>query len=131
MHHRIVFSSDHLVLEYDVLANYLHAIWGREQTGSTIQAGYEQILLTLQHEFCHRLLDNHRAIEGIWIEAAEWVSQDWYPRAQRAGLQAHAIVYAAEFFGRRSTEEVVRRIAGGAVVGFEEVDVARRALLSM
>ncbi|MBC6606617.1 hypothetical protein H8B13_07290 [Hymenobacter sp. BT188] len=130
MHHRILFVADHLVLEYDALANYLHAIWGREQTLETIQAGYEQILLTLQREHCHRLLDNHGAIHGIWTDSADWLSQNWYPRARRAGLEAHTVVFATEFFGRRSTEEVLRRIAGGVIVGFEDVEVARRALLA-
>ena len=129
MQHRVLLVSDHLVLEYDALANYLHAIWGREQTLATIQAGYEQIISALQREHCHRLLDNHRAIHGIWTDLADWVSQDWYPRAQRAGLEVHAIVFATDYFGRRSTEEALKRVAGGAIAGFEDVDTALRALL--
>lgn len=61
---------------------------------------------------------------------ANWISQDWYPRAQQAGLEAHAVVFAADYFGRRSTEKALHRIAGGTIAGFEDVDIARRALLN-
>jgi hypothetical protein len=130
MQHLILYKSDYLVLEYNALANYMHAMWAAEQTPATIREGYEQILHYLTSEHCHRLLDNHLAIQGIWADLADWVSQDWYPRAQRAGLESQAVVFATDYFGRRSTEAVLRQIAGGAIAGFDDVDTARRALLS-
>jgi hypothetical protein len=130
MHHLILYKADYLTLEYDALANYLHAIWGPEQTTATLREGYEQILHYLKSEYCHRLLDNHTAMHGIWADLADWVSLDWYPRAQHAGLDNHAVVFATEYFGRRSTEEIISRIAGGTIAGFDNVDAARRALLS-
>ena len=129
MKHRILYESNFLVLEFDVIADYLHAIWARDQTPTTINEGYERILHHLNREFCHRLLDNHQAIHGYWADQADWVSQNWYPRARHAGLENHAVVYSTDILGRRSTEEALRGMTGGTVAGFEDVDTARRALL--
>ena len=130
MKHRILHESAALVLEYDVVEDYIHAIWARDQTPTSIAAGYECILEMLEREYCHRLLDNHEAIHGYWAELADWFSLDWYPRVQRAGLENHAVVYSTDLLGRRSTEEALSGILGGAVAGFDDVDTARRALLS-
>lgn len=129
MKHRILHKSDTLVLEYDVVADYIHAIWAREQTSATIVAGYECILEYLEREYCHRLLDNHEAIHGYWANLSDWVGLDWYPRARRAGLENHAVVYSADFLARRSTEAALLGIRGGAVAGFDDVATARRALV--
>ncbi|TGE17373.1 hypothetical protein [Hymenobacter elongatus] len=130
MKHRILHESATLVLEYDVVSDYIHAIWAREQTPATIEAGYELILACLGRQHCHRLLDNHAAIHGYWADMAAWFSLDWYPRARRAGLEYHAVVYSTDYLGRRSTEEALHGIVSGAVAGFEDLAVARRALLN-
>jgi hypothetical protein len=129
MTHHILHESASLVLEYDVVVDYIHAIWARHQSSTTIEAGYELILDYLEREHCHRLLDNHEAIYGYWADRADWVSLDWYPRAQLAGLENYAVVYSTDFLARRSTEEVLLGITGGAVAGFDDVATARRALL--
>jgi hypothetical protein len=129
MKHHLLHESASLVLEYDVVADYIDAIWARYQAPASIEAGYELILNYLERERCHRLLDNHAAIHGYWADRADWVSSDWYPRAQLAGLENYAVVYSADFLARRSTEEALLGITGGAVAGFDDVATARRALL--
>ena len=62
--HRFFHQCDSLVVEYNVLANYLYAIRARDQTPAIIAAGYERILLHLRRERCQRLLNNHEAIHG-------------------------------------------------------------------
>jgi len=60
---------------------------------------------------------------------ADWVRRDWYPRARRAGPENHSVVYSINFLARRSTEEALLGITGGAVAGFDDVATAHRALL--
>lgn len=130
MEHRLFHQCDSLVVEYNVLANYLYAVWARDQTPTTIAAGHERILQYLQREHCPRLLDNHQAIHGYWAEPADWLSQDWYPRARQGGLTNHAVVYATDILACRSTEEALQGIAGGSVAGFVDLATARRVMLS-
>ena len=114
-----------MVVEHKVLASYLYAIWARDQTPAIIAAEYERILLYLQRERCQRLLDNHEAIHGYWADSADWLSQDWYPRARQDGLRNHA----TDILARRSTEEALQGIAGGSVAGFVDLAMAHQAML--
>ena len=127
--HRIFHQCDSLVVKYNVLANHFYAIWARDQTPATIAAGYERILLYQRRERCQRLLDNHEAIHGYWADSADWLNQDWYPRARQADLKNHAVVYATDILARRSTEEALQGIAGGSVAGFVDLAMARQVML--
>ena len=123
--HRIFHQCDSLVVKYNVLANYLYAIRARDQTPAIIAAEYERILLYLRRERCQRLLDNHEAIHGYLAGSADWLSQDWYPRARQTGFKNHA----TDILARRSTEEALQSIAGGSVAGFVDLAMARQVML--
>ena len=43
-HHRLLYQSDALTLDYYLVDDYLHAIWAREQDAATTRAGYEHML---------------------------------------------------------------------------------------
>ena len=95
----------------------------------TTRAGYEQMLVELQQVHCHRLLDDRLQAHLMWDELAHWLANNWYPRARQAGLTAHAVVFAADFYGHRATEVVMAEVGGGLMRGFSSEEDARRALL--
>jgi hypothetical protein len=128
---RVLHQLDFLTLEYDVVREYIHAVWRGEQTDETIREGYEEILQYLVQERCPRLLDDHNAIRGIWVSQAEWFANNWFPRALDAGLQRITVVYSQDFFSRRSTQEAVAQVPGGQVLAFNEPETALRALLAL
>ncbi|GAA4005289.1 hypothetical protein GCM10022408_16350 [Hymenobacter fastidiosus] len=128
MHHRLLHQSAVLTLDYDSVDDYLHAIWAPEQDLDTTRAGYEQMLAQLQTVHCHRLLDDRRQACLMWDELADWLATDWYPRARRAGLTAHVVVFSADFYGHRATEVVMA--GAGLMRGFSSEEAARRALLT-
>ena len=130
MHHNLLYESASLVLDYDLVDNVLNARWTAAQTLATTRAGYEQILLELPALHCHRLLDDRSDSHLMWDELAEWMATDWSPRARRAGLRHHAVVFANDFFGHRATEVVLARIDDGQLVGYDSEPAARRALLT-
>jgi len=130
MHHHRLSQSAPLVLDYDLVDNVLYARWTAVQTLATTRAGYEQILAELPALHCHRLLDDRRESHLMWDELAEWMATDWYPRAHRAGLHHHAVVFAKDFFGHRATEVVLARIDDGQLVGYDSEAAARQALLA-
>ena len=82
----------------------------------------------LGRQHCPRQLDNHEAIFGYWADLADWVSQDWYPRAQHAGLRNYAVVCSSNFLARHSTEGALLGSTGGIVAGFDDVATTRWAL---
>ena len=130
MHHRLIHQSTALTLDYDVVENYLHAVWAPEQDLSTTRTGYEQILTQLPTVHCHRLLDDRRQAHLMWEELAQWLATDWYPRAFQAGLTMHCVVFSSDFYGHRATEVVMAAVGGGVMRGFSSEEAARRALLA-
>ena len=130
MHHNLLYNSASLVLDYDLVDNVLNARWSAAQTLATTRAGYEQILMELPALHCYRLLDDRRDSHLMWDELAEWMATDWSPRAHRAGLRHHAVVFANDFFGHRATEVVLARIDDGQLVGYNSEAAARQALLA-
>ena len=130
MHHHPLYQSASLVLDYDLVDNVLEARWTSEQTLATTRAGYEQILAELPALHCHRLLDDRRESHLMWDELAGWMATDWYPRAHRAGLLHHAVVFANDFFGRRATEVVLARVADNRLLSYDSEAAARQALLA-
>lgn len=130
MHHRLLHQSAELVLDYDLVDDFLPARWGPVQTLATTQAGYEQILVDIQPVHCHRLLDDRRESHLMWDKLADWMATDWYPRACQAGLTRHAVVFAANFFGHLATEKVLVRLGQRSMTGYDAEPAARRALLA-
>ena len=130
MHHHRLQQSASLILDYDLVDNVLEARWTAEQSLATTRAGYEQVLAELRPLHCHRLLDDHRESHLMWDELADWMATDWYPRAYRAGLRHHAMVFATDFFGHRATEVVLARIDDDQLVGYDSEAAARQALLA-
>jgi len=131
MHHRLLLQTPTLSVEYDVIDDFIRATWAPDQTVDTIRSGHELLLGKLQRVHCHRLLDDHRHIHGLWADLADWVATDWYPRARAAGLTVHAVIYATDFYGRRSTELALQRVGGGLIAGFDSEEAAIRALLEL
>ena len=130
MHHHRLHHSAWLILDYNLVDDVLEARWAAVQTPATTRAGYEQILAELPALHCHRLLDDRRESHLMWDELAEWMATDCYPRAHRAGLRHHAVVFATDFFGHRATEVVLARVANDQVLGYDSEAAARRALLA-
>lgn len=130
MHHHLLSQSASLVLDYDLVDNLLGARWTSTQTLATIRAGYEQILAELPALHCHRLLDDRRESHLMGDELADWMAIDWYPRAHRAGLRHHAVVFAQDFFGHRATEVVLAWVSDGQLVGYDSEAAVRQALLA-
>ncbi|WP_162549778.1 hypothetical protein [Hymenobacter nivis] len=57
------------------------------------------------------------------------MATDWCPRAHRAGLLRHAVVFAEDFFGHLATELVLARV-GGQLVGFNSEAATRQMPLA-
>ncbi|WP_018476586.1 hypothetical protein [Pontibacter roseus] len=131
MKHIKLLTTDSLTIEYNAVDDYLYANWRGDFTKDTVQQGYEQILFFLKKERCHKLLDNHYEVQGLWLELTDWLAYDWHPRAEADGLLYHAAVYSQNHFSRLSTDQAVRMVRKGVVKGFETVENAEGWLNSL
>ena len=131
MRHIKLLTTDSLTLEYNAVEDYLEATWHGAFTSEVIKQGYEQILFFLQKERCHKLLDNHQDVQGLWVELTDWLAYDWHQRAETAGLQFHAAVYSRDYFSRLSTDRAIGLVRHGIAKGFETTENAKNWLNSL
>jgi hypothetical protein len=119
MKHIKLLSTDYLTLEYNAVDDYLVANWHGTLTNEAVKQGYENILFYIKKEHCHKLLDNHYQVQGVWDDLAAWCAYDWNPRSVAAGLNYHAVVYSKDHFGKLSTDKAIRLGKSGIIVGFD------------
>lgn len=131
MRHIKLFSTDYLTLEYNAIDDILAANWHGIITNEAIRQGYEHILFYLAKERCHKLLDNHYGIQGLWVDLTDWLAYDWHPRAEEAGLHYHAAVYSQDVFSKLSTDRAISMVRKGVVKGFETAETAENWLHSL
>lgn len=131
MRHIKLLTTDSLTIEYNAVEDHIAAIWQGAFTNDVIKQGYEQILFFLQKEHCHKLLDNHYNVQGLWVELTDWLAYDWHPRAEQAGLQYHAAVYSQDYFSRLSTDKAISMVRDGIAKGFETAENAEGWLNSL
>ncbi len=131
MRHIKLLTTDSLTLEYNAVEDYIVATWHGAFTRDVIKQGYEQILFFMQKEHCHKLLDNHYDVQGLWVEVTDWLAYDWHPRAEKAGLQYHAAVYSQDYFSRLSTDRAINMVRQGIAKGFETTENAEGWLNSL
>ena len=130
MRHIKLLTTDFLTLEYNAIDDYVFANWHGALTNEAILQGYEHILFFLKKEHCHKLLDSHYEVQGLWTELTDWFANNWHPRAEAAGLQYHAAVYSQNHFSRLSADQAIRMVESGIVKGFDSVENAEGWLQS-
>ena len=124
MKHIKLLTTEFLTLEYNAVDDFLNAEWQGAVTTEAMAQGYEQILYFLQREHCHKLLDNHYKVQGVWSDLADWFAYDWHPRVEAAGLQYHAAVYSQNYFSKLSTDKAIKMVKSGIVKGFDTIENA-------
>ncbi|MBT9393253.1 hypothetical protein KLP40_08765 [Hymenobacter sp. NST-14] len=129
---RILFDASFLVLSFDYTHNWLYADWRGPQTLETVQAGSAQLVEQLRRERCDKLLNDNRAVHGMWMDGSEWISRDLPPELAAAGLRYVAWVYSPEVFSRLSAQRVVEQASRRFLTfAFEDAAAARAWLSSM
>ncbi|NEM96114.1 hypothetical protein [Pontibacter burrus] len=131
MKHIKLLTTDHITIEYNAIDDYIYADWHGALTNEVIMEGYEKILFFLAKEHCHKLLDNHYHVQGLWADLAEWCAYDWNPRSVAAGLQYHAVVYSKDYFSMLSTDKAIRLAKSGIMKGFDSLQDAENWLKFM
>lgn len=124
MKHIKLLSSEFLEIEYNLIDDILVGNWSGEPTNEVIRSGYENLSYFLKKQFCHKLLDNHLEIRGMWSEVSSWVALDWHPKAEEMGLHYHACAYSKDAFSRLSTDQMIRMVQRGITKGFDTVEAA-------
>lgn len=120
-----LYLSESLDIFHETVDGWLYADWKGYQSVDMVMAGCEQMLRLLRERRLARVLNDHTHVAGIWVGAAEWVAQDWFPRMREAGLRCFAWVHSPYQLSRISTNTVVQQAEPGTAVLFEDIEAAR------
>ena len=124
MKHIKLLTTDYLEIEYNLIDDILVGNWTGPLTKEEIVDGYEHISFFLKKQLCHKLLDNHLEVQGMWVDQAAWMARDWHARAEAQGLQYHAYVYSKDIYSRLSTDQAIRMVEKGIVKVFDTASAA-------
>lgn len=108
-------------------AGHVRLAWAPERLPLTaIQAYYEQVLSLLISTGSRRILSEHGQRAPLPVEAQQWLTTNWIPRAQTMARTRHcAIVEGANPLHRLSTQSVVS--AAPPDFTFKRFDTIREA----
>ena len=108
-------------------AGYVRLAWAPERLPlAAIQTYYEQVLALLLSTGSRRILSEHGQRAPLPVEAQEWLTTNWIPRAMSQAQARHcAIVEGANPMHRLSTQSVVS--AAPADFTFKRFDSVQEA----
>ncbi len=115
-------------------AGYVRLAWAPERLPlATIEAYYEQALALLRSTDCRRILSEHGQRAPLSVEAQQWITSNWIPRAMQLAQTRHcAIVEGANPLHRLSTQSIVSAAPAGFVFKrFDNLPAAEAWLLGV
>jgi len=114
----LLYSSSNLDIYFDEDNQWIYSDWKGYQTEHYVRTGCDCMLNWLVARRATMVLNDNTRVLGIWIDAAEWVATDWFPRMQTAGLKHFAWVYSPARLSQVSTDETLKHAAPGTATVF-------------
>ncbi len=118
------------VVEFDAEVPCVVMRWTAYVRGA-FRAANERVLAELTEHEADRLLGEMEALEHVAPADADWLANDWIPRAVRAGLRRAALVTPAFELGHAPLQLVGERLPPNLELQyFDQLDPAREWLKS-
>lgn len=118
-------SEPHITISYDVLEDILYVDWTGNQTKESVMDGCEKMLHYLKLHHCTKDLNDNTHVTGMWVDAARWGAESWFPRMHEAGCRLFAWVYSPDLYSKLSTDKTLSYgIRGIVIATFESEDTA-------
>jgi len=137
-------SNDGLTLVKELMENPICALgidetvpcvtvlWKRYATSTQVRFIYENILHLLQSRQLKGVLGDNTALPTIHAEDQRWISENWFPRAQAAGLKAGASKRPRSYLGKLAVDAVQTGAPASLELrSFDELEDARDWLRSI
>ncbi|RYY34037.1 MAG: PAS domain-containing sensor histidine kinase [Sphingobacteriaceae bacterium] len=105
-----------LEIIYNKDAQYLRLNWRGFHSLHTVKAGCMRAIDALEKYHCHMILNDNTDVMGSWEDAVDWVSNEFFPAIEKAGLQYMAWVYSPSTFSRLSADLTIETIKANIVV---------------
>ncbi|MGZ5245199.1 MAG: hypothetical protein ACXWDO_04260 [Bacteroidia bacterium] len=131
MYNTLLLSAKTLVVSYDEENNIIYMDWLGEQNKASVKNGCEQLVQFLEKLSCHKVLNDNTHVRGSWSEASDWVATECLPNLEAAGMQYLAWVSSPSVYSKLSMEKALMLNKSIIAVTFQDVDSARKWLMSV
>lgn len=129
---RVLITTSHISIAYDILDDVLYVNWTGNQTKETVMDGCERILDYLKQYHCKKVLNDNTDVTSIWDDASEWVAVNWFPLMYEAGCKLFAWVYSPNVYSKLSAYKTLTYgIKGIIVTAFQSRENAAGWLKAM
>jgi hypothetical protein len=113
-------------LEVNEAVPCVTVVWKRYATSTQLRFVHEHILRLLKSRRLQAVLGDDTALPTIHAEDQRGIVEDWFPRAQAAGLKAAASKRPLAYFGKLAVDTVQAVAPAGLKLrSFENIDDAQ------
>ena len=102
----------YISIEFHQQEKYIYNNWQGYVSVKNVINGAEACLTMLIDKKCHKILNDNRELVGPWIDANEWIENNWTPRAVNAGLTHFAHIVSPGALAEASALNMEERISG-------------------
>ncbi|WP_158824962.1 ATP-binding protein [Mucilaginibacter lacusdianchii] len=112
------YQDNSITISYNEAHQWLDVDWVGYQNLESVQNGCMHMLNLLQKNKCRKVVNDNRNVLGTWSEAAEWVGQEWFPMAEKAGLRYVAWIFSSSAFSQLSARKSINVMQGNVTTQF-------------
>lgn len=100
----LTFKQSAIDIIFDEQQKCLVLNWSGFHNNYTVRDGCLKALQLLEEYQCSKILNNNAAVLGGWMDACDWIVDEWFPIAQSAGLKYVAWIYSNCTFSNLSAK---------------------------
>lgn len=100
----LAFRQSAIDITFNERQKCLVLTWSGFHNHYTVREGCIKALQLLQEHQCGKVLNNNAAVLGGWMDACDWIVDEWFPIAQSAGLKYVAWVHSNCTFSNLSAK---------------------------
>ncbi len=100
----LAFKQSAIDITFNEAQNCLVLNWSGFHNIYTVREGCLKALQMLEEHQCSKILNNNADTVGGWMDACDWIVDEWFPVAQSAGLKHVAWIYSNSTFSNLSAK---------------------------
>ncbi len=126
----LIAENGQLKLYYDNENHWLYADWFGRVKDELVKEGLDMIAKGFESKQTSVLLNDNTNLLGTWTGVIQWIINDWYPRALKAGYKKVAFIYSPDAFTKFSVDALRKQDKDSPVeqMSFKNISEAKNWL---
>lgn len=124
------FETDYVTISWDDTIKSVCVQWHKFALSEQLRLSFNKIIELLELKRGNQVLADTRNQGVIGLTDQDWINQDWYPRAVKAGYTRIAVILSKSIITKMSINRIMSEEHPGLEESyFDEIDKAREWLL--